>query len=221
MFRCNLPPALSAEWPGSFTCHCGNTGVEQTPNNSQHTKLTLEKKFFCRSCQDSNSQPFNHKSGTLTNKLSQLPTWWNISMLIMLFYQHHPFKPGTGRTQWLLIQGSIPFSSLLFFFFKFLCWYMFMRHVHKVLLFLTNKHVRNITCKLGSLALTSLTWNLFSQTNTNYKIYWTKKCYTRSVSDKISLCAKLWVICVPCLQEILKLIAPNMPRSPFKEANLA
>ena len=22
----NLPPALFAEWPGSFTCHCGNTG---------------------------------------------------------------------------------------------------------------------------------------------------------------------------------------------------
>ena len=30
--------------PGSFTCHCGNTGVERTPNKSQHTKLTLEKK---------------------------------------------------------------------------------------------------------------------------------------------------------------------------------
>ena len=28
---CNLPPALLAEWPGSFTCHCGNTGVERTP----------------------------------------------------------------------------------------------------------------------------------------------------------------------------------------------
>ena len=39
MFRCNLPPALLAEWPGSLTCHCGYTGVEQTPNKSQHTKL--------------------------------------------------------------------------------------------------------------------------------------------------------------------------------------
>ena len=44
VLRCNLPPALLAEWPGSFTCHCGNTGVERTPNMSQHTKLTLEKK---------------------------------------------------------------------------------------------------------------------------------------------------------------------------------
>ena len=44
VFRCNLPPALVAEWPGSFMCHCGNMGVEQTPNKSQYTKLTLEKK---------------------------------------------------------------------------------------------------------------------------------------------------------------------------------
>ena len=46
VFRCNLPPALLAEWPGSFTCHCSNTGVERTPNRSQHTKLTLEKKIL-------------------------------------------------------------------------------------------------------------------------------------------------------------------------------
>ena len=48
MCRCNLPvpPALLAEWPGSFTCHCGNTRVERTPNKSQHTKLTLEKKIL-------------------------------------------------------------------------------------------------------------------------------------------------------------------------------
>ena len=44
MFRCNLPSALLAEWSGYFTCHCGNTGVERTPNKSQHTKLTLKKK---------------------------------------------------------------------------------------------------------------------------------------------------------------------------------
>ena len=28
MFSCNLPPAHSPEWPGSFTCHCDNTEVE-------------------------------------------------------------------------------------------------------------------------------------------------------------------------------------------------
>ena len=46
VFRCNLPPALLTEWPGSFTCHCGNTGVEWTSNMSQHTKLTLEKNIL-------------------------------------------------------------------------------------------------------------------------------------------------------------------------------
>ena len=46
MFRCNLPPACLTEWPGSFTCHYGNTRVERTPNKSQHTKLTLGKKIF-------------------------------------------------------------------------------------------------------------------------------------------------------------------------------
>ena len=46
MVRCNLPPTLLAEWLGSFMCHCGNTGVERTPNKSWHTKLTLEKKIL-------------------------------------------------------------------------------------------------------------------------------------------------------------------------------
>ena len=55
MFRCNMPPALLAECPGSFMCHCGNTGVERTPN----------KKFLCQSCQDLKLQPFDHESGTL------------------------------------------------------------------------------------------------------------------------------------------------------------
>ena len=46
MFRCNLPPALLAEWPGSFKCYCGNTGVERTPRKSQNTKLTPEREIF-------------------------------------------------------------------------------------------------------------------------------------------------------------------------------
>ena len=45
MFWCNPPPALLAEWLGSFMCHCGNMGVERTPNK-KHTKLTLEKKIL-------------------------------------------------------------------------------------------------------------------------------------------------------------------------------
>ena len=30
-FSCNLPFALLTKWPASFTCYCGNTGVEQIP----------------------------------------------------------------------------------------------------------------------------------------------------------------------------------------------
>ena len=75
VYRCKLPLALLTEWPGSFTCYCCNTGVERTRNKSQHTKLTLEKRFLPRhrSCWDSNSQPFDHESGALTNKLFRLP----------------------------------------------------------------------------------------------------------------------------------------------------
>ena len=46
MFRCNLPLVLLAQWPGSFMCYCGNTGVDRALNKSQHTELTLEKNIF-------------------------------------------------------------------------------------------------------------------------------------------------------------------------------
>ena len=65
MFRCNLPPALLAEWPGSLMCHCGNTGVEQTLNKVSTQSWLRKKKFSCRSCWDSSSQPSDHKSGAL------------------------------------------------------------------------------------------------------------------------------------------------------------
>ena len=41
----NLPPALLAEWPGSFMCYCGNRGGTNT-KMSQHRKSTLEKKIL-------------------------------------------------------------------------------------------------------------------------------------------------------------------------------
>ena len=46
VFTCNLPPALLAERSGSFTCHCGNLGVEGPPRECQQTKLTLENKIL-------------------------------------------------------------------------------------------------------------------------------------------------------------------------------
>ena len=58
VFSCILPPALSAEWLGSFICFWGNTGVEGYQNKSQHRKLTLEKKILLLLCQDSNPWPF-------------------------------------------------------------------------------------------------------------------------------------------------------------------
>ena len=46
MFSCKLPPAPLAEWPGSFTRHCGNKTLRWDGywNNSRHRKLTPEKK---------------------------------------------------------------------------------------------------------------------------------------------------------------------------------
>ena len=45
VFSCNVPPALLAEWPASFTGYCGNTGGNRYWNKSQHRKLTLKKKI--------------------------------------------------------------------------------------------------------------------------------------------------------------------------------
>ena len=39
VFSCNLPPALLAEWPGSFTCYCANTGVERITKSEPERKV--------------------------------------------------------------------------------------------------------------------------------------------------------------------------------------
>ena len=38
VFSCNLQPALLAEWPMSFTCCCGKTGVERIPKSESAQK---------------------------------------------------------------------------------------------------------------------------------------------------------------------------------------
>ena len=43
-------------------------------NNSQHRKLTLEKRFSCCSSQDSNSRIFDPDPGALTTELSPFPS---------------------------------------------------------------------------------------------------------------------------------------------------
>ena len=65
MFRCNLPPALLAEQPGSLTCHCSNTGWDR-----HQIRFSTERNISRR---DSNSQPFNHESGVLPSELSRSP----------------------------------------------------------------------------------------------------------------------------------------------------
>ena len=79
MFSCNLPPALLAEWLGSFTCYCGNTGVEWIPKEFSTESRPWRRKF-CHSCRNLNPQPFNSESGTLTTELS-LPTLFNSSFI--------------------------------------------------------------------------------------------------------------------------------------------
>ena len=75
VLNCNLPPALLAEWPGSFTCLCGNTGVEWTLNKSHHTNLTLEKKILTPTTPAGiRTHNLSNHGPALTNKLSRL--WW-------------------------------------------------------------------------------------------------------------------------------------------------
>ena len=73
MFRCNLTPALLAEWPGPYSCHCGNMGVEWTLNKSQHTKLTPKKKILVTLLPGFKSQPFIHKSSALPTSYPSSP----------------------------------------------------------------------------------------------------------------------------------------------------
>ena len=54
----------------SFTCHCDNTGVERTPNKSQHRNLTVEKKALPPLLPGLELTTFRSQVGRSTNKLS-------------------------------------------------------------------------------------------------------------------------------------------------------
>ena len=69
---------------------------------SQHTKLILEKKLSHRSCRDSNSQLFDHKSSTLTNKLSWFSYDYNARRAFQFIDDPEP-ETLTGLS---LVQGS-------------------------------------------------------------------------------------------------------------------
>ena len=59
----------------SFTCYCGNTGSGTDQIKVSTQSQLWRRKFSCHSCQDSNSKPFDHESGPLTNQLSWLPSY--------------------------------------------------------------------------------------------------------------------------------------------------
>ena len=53
-----------------FTCHCGSTGMERTPNEIQHTKSTLEKKILPPLLPGFELATFRSRVLCSTNKLS-------------------------------------------------------------------------------------------------------------------------------------------------------
>ena len=62
---------ILAEWPGSFTCYCGNTGGGMDIKIRVSTESQpWRRKFSGHSCRHSNLWPFNHESSTLTTKPS-------------------------------------------------------------------------------------------------------------------------------------------------------
>ena len=65
VFSCNLPPALLAEWPESFTCYCGNTEVERILKWVSPESRPWRRKFSRRTSRGSNPRPFNHEQQLL------------------------------------------------------------------------------------------------------------------------------------------------------------
>ena len=86
-FSCNLPPVLLAGWLGFFMCYSDNTGMDTEIRVSTES-WPWRWKFSSHSCQDSNPQPFDHESGTLTTKLSLLspsPSSKEVQSLYLVF----------------------------------------------------------------------------------------------------------------------------------------
>ena len=75
VFSCDLPPALLAEWPGSFTCCCSNSwGWNEYQNKSAQKNWPWRRKFSHCSCGDSKlPQLFNNEPGALPTEQSLLP----------------------------------------------------------------------------------------------------------------------------------------------------
>ena len=97
---CNLPSALLAEWPGSFMCRWGNTGLERTPNKSQNTKLTLEQKTLLPLLQGFKLATFWSRSPTfLPTSYPNSPVFTSnktTNLITSLFSSWE----GLGQTRW-------------------------------------------------------------------------------------------------------------------------
>ena len=88
---------LLAEWLGSFMCYCGFG--KDTKIRTQKVDLGDENSPT-GSCRDSNSWPFNHKSGALTTELSPLPMWQ------VYFMGKHTLKNPWHRMWWMYAMGK-------------------------------------------------------------------------------------------------------------------
>ena len=78
VFSCILPPALLAEWPGSFTRYCGNTGVERKKLleiiAGVSKKVDLgEENSPAAQARTRTRDLFDLKSGALTTEVYPLP----------------------------------------------------------------------------------------------------------------------------------------------------
>ena len=86
MFSCNLPPALLAEWAGSFTHCCGNTGVERIP------KVSIES---AQKVDPGEENPHAAPAGTRTRDLSiTSPTLRTTELSTLLFQAVLETVPG-------------------------------------------------------------------------------------------------------------------------------
>ena len=93
--RCNLPPALLAEWLGSFMYHCGTAGVEWTPNKGQHRQWTLGKNILLLLWLGFKLAPFWSQVWRSTYwaipTLQVLCDWWIVSTFSLLTNCIHLF----------------------------------------------------------------------------------------------------------------------------------
>ena len=110
----------------SFTGHCGNTGVERTPKNYQHTKLTLEKKFFRRCLPEFELATFRSRVRCSYQQAVPAPVitpgenewYWCLNFCCWLQYQEYTVALVLGILLVLITPGMYGWHRCL----GFCCW---------------------------------------------------------------------------------------------------